>query len=164
MKSVLALAVSISLLICSVSSPVKAHDRDDQGQHDEFNNASLNDRYGSHVVGVRVDPSNPTTGAGFPFAIAGYIHFHGDGTFDGKDTISTIGPNNTPEINNRQYSGTYQVNPDGTGTTIINVGPPSPIPGKFVITEGGEQIEFISAVPGVMLAETLHKQHVREHR
>src|SRR4051812_5294275 len=105
MKSVLALAVSILLLICSASSPFKAQDREDQRQHEEyFNNASLNDRYGFHVLALSVDPSNPTTGASSPFAIAGYTYFHGDGTFDSKDTISSIGPNNRGHLKKGKFT------------------------------------------------------------
>ena len=53
-----------------------------------FTNASLNDRYGFHVLALTMNPANPNTGGSFPFAIAGYYEFMGDGTLTGKDVVS----------------------------------------------------------------------------
>src|SRR5438445_13513646 len=77
-----------------------------------FTNATLNDRYGFHVV---AEHSN-----GQPFAISGYYQFNGNGTLSGKDVVSDGSPT---QISQRQYTGTYQVNPDGTGTLHLNINP-----------------------------------------
>src|SRR5258708_2843433 len=100
-----------------------------------FTNATLNDRYGFHVIALH---SN-----GQPFAIAGYYQFKGDGTLSGKDTVSDGSPD---QIVPRTYTGTYQVNSDGTGTLQLNMSPSFQPVGNFVIVEGGEEVEIIFAV------------------
>jgi hypothetical protein len=55
-----------------------------------FNNHSLNDKYGFHVLALTLDPSD-TLGASNPFAVSGYYEFHGDGTLNGADSVSRKG-------------------------------------------------------------------------
>lgn len=113
-----------------------------------FSNATLNDRYGFHVIALH---SN-----GQPFAIAGYYKFNGDGTMAGSDTVSEGSPD---VVHPRNYTGTYQVNTDGTGTLQLNINPSFQPTANFVIVEKGEAVELIFAVPGNMNAFTLHKQN-----
>jgi hypothetical protein len=77
------------------------------------------DKYGFHVLALTLDPSN-TLGASNPFAVSGYYEFHGDGTLNGADTVSRNG-----DIIPRTYTGTYQVNSDGTGTLTLDIFRPS---------------------------------------
>jgi hypothetical protein len=130
----------------------------DAGQHARrtFNNATLNDRYGFHTLALSLAQNNPTTGPSVPFAISGYYHFHGDGTLNGKDVLSAQG-----QITERAYNGRYHVNPDGTGSLVLNIEPTFHPEGRFVITQDGEEIEIIFAVPGNLNTFTLRKQHVR---
>ena len=121
-----------------------------------FDNHTLHDKYGFHVVALSLDPSN-TLGASNPFAVSGYYEFHGDGTLNGADTVSRNG-----NIFPRTYTGTYQVNSDSTGTLQLNISPTFQPVGNFVIVNGGRAIEIIFAVPGNLNAFALHKQHDSE--
>jgi hypothetical protein len=118
-----------------------------------YRNAHLNDRYGFHTLALRLDLANPTTGASAPFAISGYYQFNGDGTLIGRDTLIQ-----NLMVTDRAYEGTYQVNPDGTGTLKLNMSPTFQPEGRFVITQGGEQIEIIFAVNQNLNTFTLYKQ------
>ncbi len=126
------------------------------GPRRSFNNASLNDRYGFHVLALGMNPANPTTGGSLPFAIAGYYEFMGDGTLSGRDVVSRGGDQ---QIVPREYPGIYHVNPDGTGSLTLFISPSFRPEGRFVITKGGDEIEIMFAVPGNLNAFTLNKQH-----
>ena len=139
---------------------ITAQDVTAEARQCEFSNATLNDRYGFHTFAVTLNETDTTLGASLPFAISGYYHFHGDGTLDGKDTVST-GLSGTPAIVPRQYKGTYHVNTDGTGWLILDISPDFQPKGDFVITHDGEQLEIIFAVTGNLNAFTLWKQHAR---
>jgi len=118
-----------------------------------FTNQSLNDKYGFHVLALSLDPTN-TLGGSNPFAVGGYYEFHGDGTLIGADTVSRNGL-----ITPRQYTGTYHVNPDGTGTLQLNISSTFQPVGNFIIVGSGKEVEIIFAVPGNLNAFTLRKQH-----
>ena len=113
-----------------------------------FSNATLNDRYGFHVIAFHAN--------GQPFAISGYYQFNGDGTMSGKDTVSDGSPD---VVIQRTYTGTYHVNPDGTGTLQLNMSPAFQPVGNFTIVYGGKAVEIVFAVPGNMNAFTLRKQN-----
>jgi hypothetical protein len=132
----------------------------ENSRHCDFGDATLNDRYGFHTLAVTLNPSDTRLGASVPFAISGYYQFHGDGTLDGKDTVSS-GLGGTPQIGHREYSGTYHVDSDGTGWLILNISQTFQPKGEFVITQCGEQIEIIFAVTGNLNTFTLSKQHAR---
>lgn len=118
-----------------------------------FSNHTLNDKYGFHVLALTLDPSD-TLGASNPFAVSGYYEFHGDGTLNGADTVSRNGI-----IVPRTYTGTYQVNSDGTGTLTLDISPTFQPVGNFIIVDSGRAIEIIFAVPGNLNTFALHKQH-----
>jgi hypothetical protein len=151
MKRVILVAVCVLTLLAGSAYRATASDTDDK-----FTNQTLNDKYGFHVLALSLDPTF-TTGRSIPFAISGYYEFHGDGTLNGKDTVSTQGV-----IIPRQYTGTYHVNPDGTGTLKLNISPTFQPVGNFVIVESGREIEIIFAVPGNLNAFTLRKQHTAD--
>jgi hypothetical protein len=119
----------------------------------KFDNHTLNDKYGFHSLALSLDPSN-TLGASDPFAVSGYYEFHGDGTMNGADTVSRDG-----NIIPRTYTGTYQVNSDGTGTVTLDISPTFQPVGNFIIVDNGRAIEIIFAVPGNLNTFTLRKQH-----
>lgn len=118
-----------------------------------YRNAHLNDRYGFHTMALRLDPANPTAGASTPFAISGYYQFNGDGTLIGRDTVIM-----NLMVTERAYEGTYRVNPDGTGTLKLNMSPTFQPEGRFIITQGGEQIEIIFAVNQNLNTFTMYRQ------
>jgi hypothetical protein len=144
MKHAIRWAVCISILAVGLTSLAGA-----QG----FSNQDLNDKYGFHTLALSLNKSFQT-GPSYPFAISGYYQFNGDGTLSGADTVSEQGV-----IFTRQYSGTYSVNADGTGTLQLNISPDFQPVGNFVIVESGREIEIIFAVPGNLNAFTLRKQH-----
>ena len=97
------------------------------------------------------------TASGFetaPPAIAGPVVGVGTDTFDGNGNVATtatisLNGNIIPVV----ATGTYNVNPDCTGTYTL--------PGTrltFVIVGGGNQIRAICIDPGVVLSHTLLKQ------
>jgi hypothetical protein len=164
MRRVISLMACITLLcVCCLAWLARAQDTPASGPLSDakhakrkFSDATLDDRYAFHTLALRVDQDNPTTGPSIPFAISGYYFFHGDGTLDGKDTVSMQG-----QILERAYNGTYHVNPDGTGTLTLNMSPDFQPEGRFVIAKGGDLIEIIFAVPRNLNAFTLHKQNAR---
>jgi hypothetical protein len=150
--------------LCGAAQAVRAQEAREEYRHCSFTDATLNDRYGFHTFAVFLNPSDTRLGASLPFTISGYYHFHGDGTLDGKDTVSSGNvPNGTPpQVFQREYSGTYHVDKDGTGWLILNQSSTFQPKGEFVITRCGEQIEIIFAVSGDLNAFTLSKQHAGE--
>ncbi|GAC1440959.1 MAG: hypothetical protein NVSMB58_38060 [Terriglobales bacterium] len=147
-----AACVTTILAVC-LSLTFRARAQENGKPYNVFNIQSLNDKYGFHVLALSLDPSN-TLGGSNPFAVSGYYEFHGDGTLDGADTVSRNG-----EIVPRRYNGTYQVNPDGTGTLQLNVSPTFRPVGNFIIVHSGREIEIIFAVPGNLNTFTLRQQH-----
>ena len=119
----------------------------------DFTNATLNDRYGFHVLALTLNLPDTTAGAAFPFAVSGYYEFHGDGTLSGKDTVSSGG-----RIIERKYTGTYIVNLDGTGRLQLDISPFFRPVGHFTIVDNGKSIEIIFAVHQNLNAFTLHRQ------
>jgi hypothetical protein len=166
MKRAIPYATCILLAaLCGASQPLTAQESSEDSRHKEnskhcdFGNATLNDRYGFHTFAVTLNPSDTRLGESVPFAISGYYHFHGDGTLDGKDTVSRGEFGGPSEIEHRQYNGTYHVNSDGTGWLILDISPTFQPKGEFVMTQCGEQIEIIFAVTGNLNTFTLSKQH-----
>jgi hypothetical protein len=136
MKRVLLLvACVVMVLVAGLTFHARAND------DKTFNNHTLNDKYGFHVLALSLDPSN-TLGASNPFAVSGYYEFHGDGTLNGADTVSRNG-----SIIPRRYTGTYQVNSDGTGTLTLEISTTFQPVGNFVIVDNGRAIEIILPCP-----------------
>ena len=101
--------------------------------------------------------ANNTVGAGTAFAVSGYYWFKGDGTLTGHDFVSTGDP--SAPIIERNYTGTYTVNSDGTGTLqLIFPGSDFSPVGKFTIVESGRAIEIVFIVPGNLNTFQLVKQ------
>ena len=157
MKRVVLLGVC--LLMFAAGLTLRARQRSVDASGKAFTNQILHDKYGFHTLALSFDATG-TTGGSFPFAISGYYEFHGDGTLNGADTVSTCcDTNNNGVIIPRVYTGTYQVNPDGTGTLQLDISSNFKPVGNFVIVEGGREIEIIFAVPGNLNTFTLRKQH-----
>jgi hypothetical protein len=152
MKRIILLVVCVvTLLAAGLTFRARAWDK-------AFNNHTLDDKYGFHVLALSLDPTF-TLGASNPFAVSGYYEFHGDGTLNGADTVSRNGI-----IIPRTYTGTYQVNSDGTGTLTLDMSPTFQPVGNFIIVDNGRAIEIIFAVPGNLNTFTLRKQHDLDDR
>ena len=152
------LAICLSVPSASAQSSAAATARLEERHEPEFSDTTLNDRYGFHVLALRLTGSDVSTGGSRPFAISGYYHFHGDGTLDGRDHVSS-GISGTPLVVERVYTGTYHVDADGTGSLILNMSPTFHPEGHFVITNSGKSIEIIFDFATNMNTFTLYKQH-----
>jgi len=129
----------------SASAPIAA-----TAVRNDFNDATLNDRYGFHVIAVSAGK--------YSFAIAGYYQFFGDGTMLGRDVVSFTGFKPAIGVTEREYRGTYHVNPDGTGSLTLDISPTFQPQAHFVIVKDGEEVEIVFAVENNANAFTLKKQ------
>lgn len=120
----------------------------DRARQPIFNNGSLNGRYASQVTTIKPRMNRTTYEA-----CVGLVTFDGFGNFTDSETHSFNG-----EIVSAQYKGTYQVNPDGTGTmTYFDENGPTP-PCPIVLSDGGKEVTFLISVPGVVATGVLKKQ------
>jgi hypothetical protein len=147
MKRIALIAFCGTLLSICLALSAEAQVRND------FTNATLNDRYGFHVLALTLNLPDVTTGKSIPFAVSGYYQFNGDGTLTGKDTVSTQG-----SIIERSYTGTYHVKSDGTGTLRLDISSSFHPVGHFTIVANGKAVEIIFAVSQNLNAFTLHQQ------
>lgn len=86
-------------------------------------------------------------GLGF-FAAAGWLTFNGDGTFTGLDTASANGQGQR----NRATSGTYTLAADCRGSA--NYQNPARANVDFIVSSGGQTVNFIQADPGSVISGT----------
>jgi hypothetical protein len=145
-RAVLTVIWTVLLLLGSAS-------RAEAQARNGFTDATLNDRYGFHVLALSLGLPDVTTGASIPFAVSGYYQFNGDGTLSGKDTVSRQG-----SIVERSYTGTYHVSSDGTGTLKLDISPTFHPVGHFTIVDNGKAVEIIFAVFQNLNTFTLHQQ------
>ena len=128
---------AVAVLALSISASAKA---DNKG----CSNAMLKGTFAHTASGFEIAPP-PIAG---PVAGVGIDTFDGNG---GVTTTATISLNGN--IVPLTAEGTYQVNPDCSGTYII--------PGTtlfFVIADGGNEIHAICIDPGVVLNHTFRRQ------
>jgi hypothetical protein len=141
MKRTLALAFVMAFGTLLASLPSHADDG--------CTNASLAAPYGFSRSG--------TAGFGTLSAVAaGVIVFDGVGNISGHDTTSVNG-----NIIRRTFSGTYTVNPDCTGSLIVNflTGTPGRVsPNDFVIVEKGRELLLINTNPGEVILGNAKRQ------
>ena len=92
---------------------------------------------------------------GGPFEYAGLVvvTFDGMGNLTGHQTASINGA-----ISNMEATGTYQVNPDGTGSVTLSISGLPDIHGDLVIVDNGREIATIQTDPGGVVIGTLKKQ------
>jgi hypothetical protein len=103
-----------------------------------FSNCSLKGIYGFGYVALVSGDANADNITKYnAFSAGGYWHFHGDGTFDGSETLFADG-----SADDLQFSGTYSINPNGTGTAHFTSGGLTH-DRNLVIVNQGKTIEFI---------------------
>jgi hypothetical protein len=113
------------------------------------NNRSLRGAFSHTASGFDIAPPAPAA----PIAGVGTDTFDGNGGVTSSATISVNG-----NIIPLTATGTYNVNPDCTGTYVI--------PGTrlvFVITDSGNEIQAICVDPGVVLSHTFKRQFPAEN-
>jgi hypothetical protein len=120
-----------------------------------FNDATLHGRYAFHNLAWFVDTSqNPPVSA--PFAFSGLWTFDGKGKLTATDTLND--PTGSGVITNRNYSGTYSVNHDGTGTIDVTIAQGITVHYTLALAANGEVIEVITTREGIVSTFTLEKQ------
>ena len=117
-------------------------------QRGNFSNISLMGDYGYSFNGTLLSPNGQ-----IPLAAVGQVHFSGAGV--ATDAVRTVDLGGT--ILHQKATGTYNVNPDGTGSAEFKVITTSPagIPDStetfdFVLDGHGNVMQFISTTPGVV--------------
>ncbi len=112
----------------------------------ECSNRTIKGTYGGHVEGTRPIPG----GTGMEAFIGVVIRtYDGAGNFTQFDNIKGATSGIAPD---RPGSGTYQVNPDCTGTTLFQPGPGVVIEEKTVIVDYGHEVHSITVRPQLLMA------------
>jgi hypothetical protein len=122
-----------------------------------FSNASLSGGFGFADSGETVVP------AGIKFTEAGVLTFDGDGSFRGTATM-----NNGGMICAAIVTGTYTINPDGSGSATITHTPDAvssargckivSFPAVLGLSGGGAQIQFVEISTAEILSGLALKQ------
>src|SRR5258708_39681931 len=73
-----------------------------------------------------------------PITETGRLALDGAGNVSGSDTVSING-----DIIRRTFLGNYTVNPDGTGTLLLNPSWGPPIHADLVVRGAGAEVDFI---------------------
>lgn len=128
---------AVAVLALSIASSAKADNK-------ACSNATLKGTFAHTASGFEIAPA----------AIAGPLVGVGIDTFDGNGGVTTTA---TLSVNGQivplTAKGTYQVNPDCSGTYVL--------PGttlSIVIVNSGNEIHAICIDPGVVLSHTFRKQ------
>jgi len=129
---------AVTALVLGIGPQARA---DDQG----CTNANLKGTF-SHI------------GTGFITAPAGTLAGVGTDTFDGNgDATETATLSINGKIVSLTATGTYNVNPDCTGTYIIQ-GPGGTTTLFFVIDDGGNEVKAVCTDPGVVITHIFRRQ------
>jgi hypothetical protein len=143
-----ALALALTFILLAGGSLLKV--RAGSG----FDNSSLSGTYGFAFSGLTPSVSHPNRITVYdPFGVAGSWNFHGDGTFDGSDTL-TIDGSVIPRI----YSGTYSINSDGSGSAQFTTPNGVIHTRNLEIVNQGNTVEFIQIEEGNLGVGSLIKQ------
>lgn len=151
------LAISIAALVLSVPLTTSVL----QGQTDSkfCNNRLLNGNYGFAVEGYKLaGPVGSPTG---PMRGVAMTTFDGNGNLTQLDTVVVNGVK-ISDFTEEKATGTYQVNPDCTGTFNIKFpsgDPRPPVTANLVITENGNEIDTVVIdPPGALLVASHGKK------
>jgi len=137
-KSVLRiLTVAIAMIVCFVLAGASAMAQSDTAHSGDrrCSNRTLFGDYGSQIEGTLLGPN-------LPFRGLAMAHFDGKGNITQVDHIVFNGI--PPTIEWTPGTGTYAVNPDCTGSAVIN-SPSSqgPVNLHFVVVNHGKQINQV---------------------
>jgi hypothetical protein len=125
---------SIAILCVLVLGPsAVAQPGGGKSGRESCSNRTLSGDYGALIEGTIL-------GLDFPLRTLMMAHFDGEGGLTEVDHVVLNGV--PPEEEWRPSSGTYSVNPDCTGSAVINTGNP-PIPLHFVVVNHGKEIRGV---------------------
>lgn len=126
----------------------------------ECDNNTIRGAYTTAFTALVGGPGDPKVGDYLPVARIGALTFTPDtesritGTLRGADTISIAG-----FLKPLNYTGTYEVHSDCTGTAILNAFT-SATDLQLVILDGGKEIEWIRADEGLVTAGNFRAQNL----
>jgi len=147
MKNIATVVVFATLFVLSIVPKARA------GEGEECSNATLRGSFGYISTGTLLDTYVPPPFAG-PFAEVGRQAFDGKGHTDGAATLSSNG-----NISKVTVEGTYAVNPDCTGSMVLNVIEFGvTVHADFVIDDGGAELRAIVTEAGVVESRVYRKQ------
>ena len=134
-----------TLAMCALWIPgASASARDQHKREKPCSNQTLSGDYGTLIEGTILGPN-------LTLRTLTLVHYDGQGRFTGKDFVVVGG--NPPAEEWRLSSGTYTVNPDCTGSALVEVTPGSPPLGyHFIIVDGGRKILLVvngNAIRGI---------------
>jgi hypothetical protein len=117
----------------------------------ECSNKMLRGTYGIQMQGTR-----PIPGGGTETVIGVVLRtYDGRGNFNQIDNIKGAV---SGMVADRPGSGTYQVNPDCSGTTSFAPGPGALIEERIVVLEYGNEIRSITATPAPLMVSAIAKR------
>ena len=152
-----ALAVCAILSIPVQAGPDEEHwsDQDRHHDHDDgfvCSNETLKGHYGFTITGLR-----PTMRGGPQVAVVGtaLTTFHGDGTLDQFDNINVNSPA-VPFQPDRPGTGTYNLNPDCSGSMTLTAGGMT-LDLTITVVDHGREVRTAVVTPNVIVTSNGRK-------
>jgi len=134
---------SVGLVLCAAAFLVWVALPSKAGGLREFSLRSLKGEFVFALDGFTVQGASGNQ----PFAWAGKEIYDGAGHVEGVFTASYNG-----QITRRTYTGTYTVNPDGSGSTTLTDSGGEVSHFDIFIQEGGREVSYVATDPGVVSA------------
>lgn len=126
------------------NSESDAHEGASETHKQVCSNRTLFGEYGTQIEGTILGPN-------LSLRTLTLVHYNGSGEFTGVDHVVLGG--NPPDQEWRQSTGTYEVNPDCTGSASVEVAPGNPpLTYHFIVTDHGREILLVvdgGAIRGV---------------
>jgi hypothetical protein len=115
-------------------------------------NETLKGNYGFTITGIR-----PATPGGPQVAVVGtaLTTFHGDGTFDQFDNINVDSPAD-PLQPDRPGTGTYNLNPDCSGSMTLTAGGVT-LNLSIIVVDNGREVRTAVVTPNVIITSNGRK-------
>jgi len=153
----LKIAIAAAVMVMVSAGPALAQEQSDERK--VCSNAGLRGSFGYSSTGTLLDSYVPPPFAG-PFAEVGRQTFDGKGNTAGTATISSNG-----NINQVTIEGTYEVNPDCTGSmTLFIPAFGATVHADFVIDRDAAEIRAIVTETGVVESRVYRKQFQGDHK
>jgi hypothetical protein len=135
--------VSFCLALCAAAFMVWVARPSEAGAVQEFSLRSLRGEFVYALDGFTIQGESGNQ----PFAWAGKEIYDGAGHVAGVFTASYNG-----QVVRRTYTGTYTVNPDGSGSTTLTDSNGEVSHFDIFIQEGGREVSYVATDPGVVSA------------
>ena len=154
----LTIAATVAVIVAAgVFHGVTAQDAQSTGgaEHGrECSNATLRGDYGRLSSGIRPAPANPALTESFVGT--------GLRTYDGQGAFTEVSSSHgqiSPPNRNTPGTGTYEVNADCTGTSMIFIpGAPFPIETSFVIVDHGDEVKHAVISPQLQIVTAVERR------